>query len=338
MAAVPTIVFFLDLPAQHHGRPHRGRHQRLTCFLLRVYDTPARRAVSSACRMPHLGITPSGESRFHRAHAVRIRADRARVRPDSWWRGAAIYQLYVRSFADGDGDGIGDLAGVRAHLPYLAALGIDAIWFNPWYPSPMADAGLRHLRLPVHRPGLRHARRRRRADRRGARARDQDHHRHRAQPRLRPAPWFTAALAAGPGSAGARAVLVPAGPRRGRRAAAEQLAVDLRRARLDPGDRAGRHRRASGTCTCSRRSSRTSTGTRPTSGGSSRTCCGSGSTAASTASGSTRPRCCARTPPCRTSPATQPPGPAHPYTDRDEVHEVYQAWRAIADDVPRAGC
>jgi alpha-glucosidase len=60
---------------------------------------------------------------------------------DSWWRDAAIYQLYVRSFADGDGDGIGDLAGVRARLPYLAALGVDAIWFNPWYPSPMADAG-----------------------------------------------------------------------------------------------------------------------------------------------------------------------------------------------------
>jgi len=60
---------------------------------------------------------------------------------ESWWRGAAIYQLYVRSFADGSGDGIGDLAGVRARLSYLAGLGIDAIWFNPWYPSPMSDAG-----------------------------------------------------------------------------------------------------------------------------------------------------------------------------------------------------
>ncbi|MEU0096230.1 glycoside hydrolase family 13 protein [Kribbella sp. NPDC006257] len=60
---------------------------------------------------------------------------------DTWWRGAAIYQVYLRSFADGNGDGIGDLAGLRAKLPYLAELGVDAIWLNPWYPSPMADGG-----------------------------------------------------------------------------------------------------------------------------------------------------------------------------------------------------
>lgn len=58
-----------------------------------------------------------------------------------WWRHAVIYQVYVRSFADGDGDGTGDLAGVRARLPYLKDLGVDAIWFNPWYPSPLADGG-----------------------------------------------------------------------------------------------------------------------------------------------------------------------------------------------------
>ncbi|MEU0546921.1 glycoside hydrolase family 13 protein [Micromonospora sp. NPDC005979] len=58
-----------------------------------------------------------------------------------WWRGAVIYQVYPRSFADGNGDGIGDIAGIRSRLNHLSALGIDAIWFSPWYPSPMADAG-----------------------------------------------------------------------------------------------------------------------------------------------------------------------------------------------------
>ncbi|GGN59072.1 alpha-glucosidase [Actinoplanes lobatus] len=58
-----------------------------------------------------------------------------------WWRDAVIYQVYVRSFADANGDGVGDLAGVRQHLPYLAELGVDALWFNPWYASPQADAG-----------------------------------------------------------------------------------------------------------------------------------------------------------------------------------------------------
>ena len=59
----------------------------------------------------------------------------------SWWQTAVVYQVYIRSFADGNGDGIGDIQGMRARLPYLAQLGVDAIWINPWYPSPMADAG-----------------------------------------------------------------------------------------------------------------------------------------------------------------------------------------------------
>jgi alpha-glucosidase len=58
-----------------------------------------------------------------------------------WWRHAVIYQVYIRSFADGNGDGVGDIAGIRSRLPYLKDLGVDALWINPWYPSPMADGG-----------------------------------------------------------------------------------------------------------------------------------------------------------------------------------------------------
>ena len=59
----------------------------------------------------------------------------------AWWRSAVIYQIYVRSFADSDGDGLGDLPGIRARLPYLKELGVDGIWLTPFYPSPGADHG-----------------------------------------------------------------------------------------------------------------------------------------------------------------------------------------------------
>ena len=58
-----------------------------------------------------------------------------------WWRDAVIYQVYLPSFADGNGDGHGDLAGLRSRLPYLHDLGVDALWITPWYPSPMKDHG-----------------------------------------------------------------------------------------------------------------------------------------------------------------------------------------------------
>jgi len=64
---------------------------------------------------------------------------------DRWWEGAVLYQIYPRSFADANGDGIGDLAGILAHLDHLrgtdASLGVDAIWLSPIYPSPLADFG-----------------------------------------------------------------------------------------------------------------------------------------------------------------------------------------------------
>ncbi|UZJ31664.1 glycoside hydrolase family 13 protein [Streptomyces endophytica] len=62
-------------------------------------------------------------------------------RGPGWWRDAVIYQIYVRSFADSDGDGIGDLRGARARLPYLKDLGVDAVWLTPFYASPQADGG-----------------------------------------------------------------------------------------------------------------------------------------------------------------------------------------------------
>ena len=58
-----------------------------------------------------------------------------------WWRGAVIYQIYPRSFQDTSGDGIGDLNGIAQRLPYVAALGVDAIWISPFFTSPMKDFG-----------------------------------------------------------------------------------------------------------------------------------------------------------------------------------------------------
>ncbi|MEA2269448.1 MAG: oligo,6-glucosidase, partial [Solirubrobacteraceae bacterium] len=59
----------------------------------------------------------------------------------AWWKTAVVYQIYPRSFADSDGDGIGDLGGIAARLDYLAGLGVDVLWLSPIYPSPQDDAG-----------------------------------------------------------------------------------------------------------------------------------------------------------------------------------------------------
>ncbi|KZC95450.1 glycoside hydrolase family 13 protein [Clavibacter tessellarius] len=68
--------------------------------------------------------------------------DRTPRTPDAeWWRQAAVYQIYPRSFQDTDGDGIGDLPGITRRVPYLRELGIDAVWLSPFYPSALADGG-----------------------------------------------------------------------------------------------------------------------------------------------------------------------------------------------------
>ncbi len=66
---------------------------------------------------------------------------RARFADPDWWRSAVVYQIYPRSFADANGDGTGDVRGMIDRLPYLAALGVDAVWVSPWYPSPLLDGG-----------------------------------------------------------------------------------------------------------------------------------------------------------------------------------------------------
>jgi len=63
------------------------------------------------------------------------------VQGDRWWLGALGYEVYLRSFADGDGDGVGDLAGLAAKVDHLQALGVDIVWVTPFYPSPMHDHG-----------------------------------------------------------------------------------------------------------------------------------------------------------------------------------------------------
>ena len=158
-----------------------------------------------------------------------------------------IYQIYPRSFADSNGDGIGDLPGITARLGHLAELGVDAIWLSPFYVSPQADAGydVADYRdvdplfgtLADFDPML--------AEAHGARAAGD--RRPRAQPHLRAAhPLVPGGARGGARQPRARTLPVPRRPGRARRAAAERLADRLRRPGLDPG-----RRTASGTCTCS---------------------------------------------------------------------------------------
>ncbi len=70
-----------------------------------------------------------------------LRANGSRLGHDEWWKGAVVYQIYPRSFQDSNGDGIGDLEGIRSRLDYLQALGVDVLWLSPIYRSPQADNG-----------------------------------------------------------------------------------------------------------------------------------------------------------------------------------------------------
>ena len=87
-------------------------------------------------------MTVSGGACAGRRGAAARPSPGARLPPViDWLQRGTIYHVYPRSFQDADGDGVGDLAGVRARLPYLARLGVDAVWLSPFYRSPMADFG-----------------------------------------------------------------------------------------------------------------------------------------------------------------------------------------------------
>ncbi|MBO0833479.1 MAG: hypothetical protein J2P29_16075, partial [Actinobacteria bacterium] len=77
----------------------------------------------------------------HRGDALAARPEAPPTGEPAWHHTAVVYEVYLRSFADGNGDGVGDIAGLRARLPYLRELGVDALWLAPWYVSPMADGG-----------------------------------------------------------------------------------------------------------------------------------------------------------------------------------------------------
>ena len=180
------------------------------------------------------------------------------AREPGWWRSAVVYQIYPRSFADSNGDGIGDIPGITAKVDYLAALGVDVVWLSPVYALAAGRQRLRHQRLRGHRPDVRHAGRPRRADR-GLHARGiklvmdlvvnhtSDEH-----------AWF--AGVAGPGLAEARLVLVAAGAGRASRPAPRGPSPPTGRPSSPAPPGSSTSGAGSTTCTCSAGSSPTSTG------------------------------------------------------------------------------
>ena len=247
---------------------------------------------------------------------------------------AVIYQVYPRSFADANGDGIGDLAGVRSRLPLPREPRHRRDLVHPVVPLAARRRRLRRRRLPGDRSGVRDARGGRGADRRGGGARDPDDRRRRPQPRLRPAPLVPAPPWP-PGRARPSATGSGSGPAAG--PAATGCPTDwpnnFARHDLDPDDQPRRHARGVVPPPVLGRPAGPQLGPpgRP------RRARGDPPVLVRPrgrpASGSTPRPCWSRTRRWRRCPADPAPG-AHPIQDRDELHAIYRSWRAIADGYP----
>lgn len=212
----------------------------------------------------------------------------AKTRRGDWWRDAVIYQVYPRSFADSNGDGMGDLEGVRSRLTYLRDLGVDAVWLSPFYASPQADAGYDVADYRAVDPMF--------GNLLDADALIRDAHELALRIIVDLVPnhssdqheWFKRALREGPGSPSASATT--SAPARARTANSRPTTGSpSSAARPGPASPSRTARRGSGTSTSSPPSSPTSTGSTPPSATSSARSCASGSTSASTASASTWP-------------------------------------------------
>lgn len=166
--ALPLLTRSVEVPtARHlHVRLERGPiakvHQQVFALGFDLIDGRTDRWPGSdetRCLEPGDGLTgkgrsqtagrpPNGVSLRHlrsvapaSVPSVNQAQDSAATSDLPWWKTDVVYQVYIRSFADGNGDGTGDIAGLRARLPYLRDLGVDAIWLNPWYKSPLHDGG-----------------------------------------------------------------------------------------------------------------------------------------------------------------------------------------------------
>ena len=152
-----------------------------------------------------------------------------------WWKTAVVYQIYPRSFADTDGDGVGDLEGIRRHLDHLAWLGVDAIWLSPFFRSPMADFGYDVSDYCDVDPLFGTLDDFDRAGRRRPRARPQGGRRLGPEPHLRPAPVVrrrpgrAATTPSATGTSGATPRPTAARPTTGSRSFERPAGVDPRR-------------------------------------------------------------------------------------------------------------